>query len=308
MKSYDGLLADKSRSGISLIELIVIIGIMAVLTGVVLVGVQKAREAATRAQNMNHLRQLIHGVHMVAAEKDEMITGLTKSTMQGIKIAYGTNSMYWRMIPYVHGPRVHRENMSVDDMNDFISPHVKVFRNPADPSWDYDSRQMPTRGKISYAINMTAFDGSISLISSIPDGASGTIAIGDKYFSKCRSDSTGPITSNIYTHVFDPRDFMPNTSVPYGKHRPTFADAGWKDVLPVVDPKTGTTRPSVPGKTFQVQPRPEDVDPSILQTAFQAGLTVAMFDGSVRTIRPGIDETIFWALVTPRGGEVASLD
>ena len=66
--------------------------------------------------------------------------------------------------------------------------------------------------------------------------------------------------------------------------------------------------PAVPGKTFQVRPRPEDVDPRILQTAFQAGLTVAMFDGSVRSIRPSIDESIYWALITPSGGEVASLD
>lgn len=76
--------------------------------------------------------------------------------------------------------------------------------------------------------------------------------------------------------------------------------------MPVTDPKTNTTHPSVAGKTFQVRPRPEEIDPHILQTPFRAGLTISMCDGSVRTIRPGIAETVYWALITPNGGEVIS--
>jgi hypothetical protein len=37
-------------------------------------------------------------------------------------------------------------------------------------------------------------------------------------------------------------------------------------------------------------------------------LPVALFDGSVRTIRPGVSPEVFWAAVTPAGGEVAPLD
>jgi len=37
-------------------------------------------------------------------------------------------------------------------------------------------------------------------------------------------------------------------------------------------------------------------------------LTVAMFDGSVRTLSPSVSESVFWALVTPAGGEVVNLD
>jgi hypothetical protein len=45
-----------------------------------------------------------------------------------------------------------------------------------------------------------------------------------------------------------------------------------------------------------------------LQAAQPAGLLAAMFDGSVRTIRPGVSEETFWAAVTPAGGETAPLD
>jgi hypothetical protein len=110
-------------------------------------------------------------------------------------------------------------------------------------------------------------------------------------------------TVNLYTGIFDPY----NDEI-YGDRRATFADRGWEDVLPVTDPATATTGPSVPGKTFQVGPRPEDVDPSIPQTRHRAGLTVAMFDGGVRTISPSVAASVFWALVTPAGGEVVSLD
>ncbi|MBL8865267.1 MAG: prepilin-type N-terminal cleavage/methylation domain-containing protein [Planctomycetia bacterium] len=296
------------KPGISLIELIVAIGIIALLIGVILVGLQKAREAALRAQNMNHHRQMILAVQQIAAQKEEKITGLAKSRMSGLKYAMGSQSLFFRMLPYVHGPIRYEENMTVEQSMEALYPNVKAFQNPADPSLNYGRWSSDKRAKCSYAINMFAFDGSVNLISSNSDGNSLTIALSDKYYSYCSSADVGPTTYHQWTHVFDPRDFSKLDGAPYGVRRSTFADAGWKDVIPVSDPDARQTRSSTPGKMFQVRPRPEEVDPSIPQSAFHAGLTVAMFDGSVRTIRPGIDESVFWALVTPRGGEVASLD
>jgi hypothetical protein len=82
------------------------------------------------------------------------------------------------------------------------------------------------------------------------------------------------VTFNLYWHVWDPSETSQGREV-YGNRRATFADRGW-----------------------------EDVDPSIPQTPHRAGLTVAMFDGGVRTVAPSVDETLFWAQVTPAGGEV----
>jgi hypothetical protein len=146
---------------------------------------------------------------------------------------------------------------------------------------------------------MLAFDGSLSFTSSLPDGASNVIAIGDKYFARCATDSSIAQTYHRYNYPFDPT----NNEV-YGLRRPTFADVGWHDVMPITDPATRITRPSVPGKTFQITPRPEDVDPHILQATFRAGLTVSMCDGSVRTLSPGIAEFAYWALITPNAGDV----
>jgi hypothetical protein len=37
-------------------------------------------------------------------------------------------------------------------------------------------------------------------------------------------------------------------------------------------------------------------------------MCVALADGTVRTIRPGIANEVFWGAITPAGGEVISLE
>ena len=77
-------------------------------------------------------------------------------------------------------------------------------------------------------------------------------------------------------------------------------------MVPITEGNPPVTRPSVPGLTFQVRPKRLEADMRIPQTPFSAGLPVALFDGSVRTLRPGISPAVFWSLVTPAGGEVAT--
>jgi hypothetical protein len=88
----------------------------------------------------------------------------------------------------------------------------------------------------------------------------------------------------------------------------TFGQLYHDDVTPITVGSPPITRASTPGRTFQARPKFEDCDPRVPQTPHAAGMLVGLFDGSVRTVRSGIDETVFWAAVTPAGGEVAPLD
>ena len=89
--------------------------------------------------------------------------------------------------------------------------------------------------------------------------------------------------------------------------RASFADAYYGDVVPVPD-GAGSVRPSRDGATFQAAPPPDQCDPFVPQTAFAGGMPVLFFDGSVRTVRAGVDPSAFWAAVTPNGGETVTLD
>jgi len=290
----------RPRRGVTLTEVILVIGILGLLVGLLLVAVQRARQSAALLQNKNNLRQIILAVHDLAGQNEGKIENLTRSSMPRISVPCDC-SLFFRLTDYLYGSRVVPTDLATAAWNDYFSPNVKVYRNLADPSWDYDPGEANVSGKCSYGLNMVAMDGSLSFGSDFPDGTSQTIAFVDKYAVKGSPNYTIPQTVNIYTYVYGPMD-----GEIYGDRRATFADRGWDDVLPVTDIATATTWPSVPGKTFQVHPRPENVDPSIPQTPHRAGLTVAMFDGSVQTFSPSVSASVFWALVTPMGGEAVN--
>jgi prepilin-type N-terminal cleavage/methylation domain-containing protein len=58
------------------------------------------------------------------------------------------------------------------------------------------------------------------------------------------------------------------------------------------------------GTKFQINPSPTQCDVAYAQTGHPNGISVAMADGSGRTIAPSISSLTWFALCTPNGGEV----
>jgi hypothetical protein len=178
-----------------------------------------------------------------------------------------------------------------------------IFQNPADPSFAELSQN---NGDTSYVANALLFRKGMTLANCSPDGLSNTIGWTEQY-AKCggggfQSNLAGPCTMTIIrVSPFFGKPFFD----PFRRH--SFADAECGDVYPrTVNGVTEPVRDFWPPlhRTFQVRPRPKDCYPGVPTASHPSGLAVALMDGSIRTLNPGITPNGFWALVTPAGGEV----
>jgi hypothetical protein len=211
------------------------------------------------------------------------------------------------------------------DKHAMIQGVRRYFLSPGDPTAQGDFRdhmyridgtnrfEFPDGGPTSYAFNMVGFLGPVRFPTAISDGTSHTIAFAERYFESLDQSRIALAGQDVlprswlmygFCDAAYQSPFPPHPLNNLGNRRPSFADAGWGDVVPVTTGSPPITQPSRPGAKFQVRPSAAEADMYLPQTPFSAGLPVALFDGSVRTIRPGVRTEVFWAMVTPAGGEV----
>jgi prepilin-type N-terminal cleavage/methylation domain-containing protein len=289
-----------NRRGLTLLELLVVFAIIAVLVGLLLPGIQKVREAATRSKSTNNLRQIVLAVHHFASANDNRLPPVVGNSTTPF-YSGNSGSLFTAILPFTDFGNLFLNNLAHPTVIPFP---VSLYISPADPSVGRLPSDSSAVGSLcSYAANAQVFRNAPRLSGTFADGASSTIAFAEHY-SVCDS-----LFGYWIVDIFPAK--------PYGVHRPTFADRssypfpyyeplpGYDDVYPVTSTVSPpTTVGSVPGKTFQAAPRLMECDSSVAQTPHTGGMLVALGDGSLRTISPGIRPEIYWALVTPNGGEI----
>ncbi|MDY3558984.1 DUF1559 domain-containing protein [Gemmata sp. JC673] len=274
------------RFGFTLIEALVVIAILAVLIGLLLPAVQKVRAAATRHKSVNNLRQIALSLHNAASDHDSRLPSLRPATGS---INPLSDSIFDFLLPYVEQNNLYANRSALP-----FAYACKIYQSPADPTLADDGYRTVT--VTSYPVNAWVFDGMPSLKSSIPDGTSSTVMIGERY-GVCGS------TLIMYTET-DAHAFT---------HRASIADGGpiggghnLGDVYPITRGSPPETVGSEPLSTFQAAPRSGHCDPALAQTPHQSGMLATMADGSVRTISPSVSPTAYWAMITPAGGEIVA--
>jgi prepilin-type N-terminal cleavage/methylation domain-containing protein len=278
---------NRVRAGYSLVEVLVVVAILALLLGLTLAAIQKARMGANRTESFNNIRQLLLATHHYAAAHD----GALPEVAMPVK-PDGHTTVFNLLLPYLDDGAIWQNVRR--DMRNY---RVHVYLNPADPSLVDLDRAADTA---SYGANAQVFHSKPRLAASFPDGLSTTIGFAERY-SECgtvASFGDGPPvrTRTIY--------YLSDVVMP-AQHRATVADGLYGDVYPYrLQNPPNTTTASLKGQTFQAAPTVDDCYPSVAQSPFPTGLQVGMMDGSTRTLSPSIAVRTYWPLFTPNGGEV----
>jgi prepilin-type N-terminal cleavage/methylation domain-containing protein len=308
------------RRGFTLIELLVVIGIIGVLIGLLLPAVQKVREAANRIKCSNNLRQLglaahhYHGVHQHLPPG----IGYTPLASGGI---WGNS--FFHLLPYLEQGNLYERALGPVPLatgpitlyfpgnHNVYSQPLPILLCPSDPSVGPDG--VVTVNGISWGASCYATNSQVfaphrgnpqgkTRFADITDGTSNTILYAEK-FARCTSTSMpltggegGSLWAYCASRVFD---LPPPMNPPLKPYAAGFAIIGY----------FGNPQGPV-GSKFQVQPSPflGNCDPTRASTAHAGGMLVCLADGSVRTLSATMSGETWWAVLTPRGGEVLGSD
>ncbi len=299
------------RSGLSLIELILVVAVLAIMIGLLLPAVQKVRLAAVRTQDTNRLRQISLSIVQIAetrggaVPKYDMDTGAILAGEQSPLV-----SVMWHL-----GGSAPFDHPSLSAPEGYKN---RFYQSPADPSFDQNPNNW---GQVSYAANELVFRGGSNLINSFTDGLSNTI-FWTTHYAKCGAGEFDIASVEASRRIIW-NGMVPPWASPVGwsvtSRRATFADRSSGDTYPGPSPANpaitvGITQypyglsPHYARTMFQLAPKVADCNPHVPNSFYPTGILVALGDGSVRFLSGTVSESTFWSAVTPAGGEVLGGD
>jgi prepilin-type N-terminal cleavage/methylation domain-containing protein/prepilin-type processing-associated H-X9-DG protein len=294
------------RPAFTLIELLVVIAIIAILVGLLVPAVQAVREAAARTQCANNIKQLALSIHSYADANNGKLPPpnffMVVNQKTG-RVAEG--GPFFAMLPYYEQGALYQ--MFTQDRADtgylgaqFVALAIHVC--PSDPTADGGIASSGDQaGKIAcsdYSVNGVLFGsgGAFNIkgrapqykIGNIPDGTSNTLGLLEQSSTYPGFPVIDPQSGTTEVYESWPYPVYPNT---FGCFWPN------PDMLPGQPNYTG----SYPLPQIGVSPL--KADPNLAQSYHPSAMNIAMMDGSVRTVGPGVSQYSWTVALDPADGK-----
>jgi len=297
------------RLAMSVIEVILVLAIVAVLIGLVVPAVQRVRELAERTKCVNNMKQLTVALQNYANNRRG---GLPHLIVNDVAVPGKTGIPFVSVFPALLEELEGSAILEDVAFGRNLDRPLYQFLCPSDPTTTH-----PYHQQISYAANGQVFlapDPTRKLSILFADGTANTIVFGEHYSRLYHANGAVRVSYNWLQTRNDPPYKGPNgivyirlTSFAAVENLAQYK-ADLDDVYPVTMGVPRVSVGSVRGLTFQVRPNPVEADMRICHTPHAAGMVSGFADGHVRVLKGGMAEEVFWALVTPAGGEIVTLE
>ena len=319
-------LRQARMAGFTLIELLVVIAIIAIMIALLVPAVQKVREAASRTQCTNNLKQMSLAIHNFHDSQKVLppLLGIGRPRLQTAPAAGQPNNPPWGnplfyMLPYIEQDTYYKStydpNVDGNNSSNGYRPWinrwyvVKTYICPSDPSIPSDGKSPGNTQLASwsdapslttYAANAQVFgivdaqsgalldwNGGGRIPANFQDGTSNTILFAERYGRCGRYMNTGANGSGSNAWQW----------WGYDSAQPAFAVSFGGNAIG-------------PNSKFQLQPTPFEINCDVFRASspHSGVMVVGMGDASVRTLSSGLSNATWWAACTANAGDVLGAD